>query len=243
MIQGLSVLDSSSGNHLVDGRTDGPTDRRTDRPTDRQTDGPTDRRTDRPTDRQTDGPTDRRTDIDVKPHQKMEIVSNFHEHQEDNVTCRKAQNIIGTNIVTKILEDRKINVTSRVLTMKNAPPPGSHVFQPIVTIFELIQDIIETYILAKFYKDWNINAQTIIGTNIVTKILEDRKINVTSRVKNAPPPGSHVFQPIVTIFELIQDIIETYILAKFYEDWNINVASNILESIKLLQPKHLSNAF
>ncbi|KAH3697132.1 hypothetical protein DPMN_084619 [Dreissena polymorpha] len=33
-------------------------------------------------------------------------------------------NIIGTNIVTKILEDRKINVTSRVLTMKNAPPPG-----------------------------------------------------------------------------------------------------------------------
>jgi len=72
----------------------------------------------------------------------------------------------------------------------------------------------------------------------VTKILEDRKINVTSRVltmfyysnirKNAPPPGSHVFQPIVTIFELIQDIIETYILAKFYEDWNINVASTEL---------------
>ncbi|KAH3843093.1 hypothetical protein DPMN_116600 [Dreissena polymorpha] len=68
----------------------------------------------------------------------------------------------------------------------------------------------------------------IIGTNIVTKIHEDRKINVTSRVKNVPPPGSHVFQPIVTIFELIQDIIETYILAKFYEDWNINVASTEL---------------
>ncbi|KAH3723419.1 hypothetical protein DPMN_049207 [Dreissena polymorpha] len=94
----------------------------------------------------------------------------------------------------------------------------------------------------------------IIGTHIVTKILEDRKINVTSWVKNAPPPGIHVFKPIVTIFELIQDIIETYILAKFYEDWNINVASSILElsygnhlvdghtdrhSIKLLQPKHL----
>ncbi|KAH3842486.1 hypothetical protein DPMN_115982 [Dreissena polymorpha] len=47
--------------------------------------------------------------------------------------------------------------------------------------------------------------------------------------KNAPPPGSHVFQPIVTIFQLIQDIIETYILAKFYEDWNINVESSILE--------------
>ncbi|KAH3873136.1 hypothetical protein DPMN_036363 [Dreissena polymorpha] len=74
----------------------------------------------------------------------------------------QGSNIIGTNIVTKILEDRKINVTSRVLTMKNAPPPGSHVFQPIVTIFELIQDIIETYILAKFYEDWNINVASSI---------------------------------------------------------------------------------
>ncbi|KAH3749336.1 hypothetical protein DPMN_183833 [Dreissena polymorpha] len=73
-----------------------------------------------------------------------------------------AQNIIGTNIVTKILEDREINVTSWVLTMKNAPPPGSHVFQPIVTIFELIQDIIETYILAKFYEDRNINVASSI---------------------------------------------------------------------------------
>ncbi|KAH3789442.1 hypothetical protein DPMN_167622 [Dreissena polymorpha] len=94
----------------------------------------------------------------------MDIVSNFHENQEDNVTCRKAQNIIGTNIVTKLYEDRKINVTSRVLTIfyysnisKNDQPPGSHVFQPIVTIFELIQDIIETCILAKFYEDWDIN--------------------------------------------------------------------------------------
>ncbi|KAH3855975.1 hypothetical protein DPMN_098553 [Dreissena polymorpha] len=67
----------------------------------------------------------------------------------------------------------------------------------------------------------------IIGTNIETKVHEDRKINVTSR-ENAPPPGSHVFQPIVTIFVLIQNIIETYILAKFYEDWNINVASTEL---------------
>ncbi|KAH3842605.1 hypothetical protein DPMN_116103 [Dreissena polymorpha] len=71
-------------------------------------------------------------------------------------------NIIGTNIVNKILEDRKINVTSWVLTMKNAPTPGSHVFQSMVTIFELIQDIIETYILAKFNEDWNINVASSI---------------------------------------------------------------------------------
>ncbi|KAH3797034.1 hypothetical protein DPMN_150609 [Dreissena polymorpha] len=115
----------------------------------------------------------------------MDIVSNFHENQEDNVTYNilsnfhedleenvtsGAQNIIGTNIVTKIHEDRKINVTSRVLTMKNAPSPGpcSHVFQPIVTIFELIQDIIETYILAKFYEDWNIN---VVSTELTRQML------------------------------------------------------------------------
>ncbi|KAH3872376.1 hypothetical protein DPMN_035592 [Dreissena polymorpha] len=78
------------------------------------------------------------------------------------------RHIIGTNIVTKIHEDRKIYVTSRVLTMKNAPPPGSHGFQPIVTIFELIQDIIETYILAKFYEDWNIN---VASTELTRQML------------------------------------------------------------------------
>ncbi|KAH3749299.1 hypothetical protein DPMN_183795 [Dreissena polymorpha] len=82
-------------------------------------------------------------------------------------------------------------------------------------------------------------AQNIIGTHIVTKIHEDWKINVTSvpSVNNVllkqykekcPTPGSHVFQPIVTIFELIQDIIETYILAKFYDYWIKNVASTEL---------------
>ncbi|KAH3846989.1 hypothetical protein DPMN_089300 [Dreissena polymorpha] len=99
------------------------------------------------------GRTDRRTDGLTDSSTALEYVSSPMNTWED---------IIGTNIVTKILEDRKINVTSRVLTMKNAPPPGSHVFQPIVTIFELIQDIIETYILAKYYEDWNINVASSI---------------------------------------------------------------------------------
>ncbi|KAH3896099.1 hypothetical protein DPMN_020272 [Dreissena polymorpha] len=77
-------------------------------------------------------------------------------------------NIIWTNIVTKIHKDRRINVTSRVLTMKNAPLPGSHVFQPIVTIFELIQDIIETYILVKLFEDWIIN---VASTELTRQIL------------------------------------------------------------------------
>ncbi|KAH3693629.1 hypothetical protein DPMN_081068 [Dreissena polymorpha] len=36
--------------------------------------------------------------------------------------------------------------------------------------------------------------------------------------KNAPPPGSHVFQPIQTIFKLVQDIIRMNLLTKFHED-------------------------
>ncbi|KAH3749650.1 hypothetical protein DPMN_184151 [Dreissena polymorpha] len=62
--------------------------------------------------------------------------------------------IIGINLLTEFLEERTINVAPRV---KNAPPLGSHVFQANVTIFKLIQDIIETKVLTKFHEDWTIN--------------------------------------------------------------------------------------
>ncbi|KAH3875609.1 hypothetical protein DPMN_038879 [Dreissena polymorpha] len=113
---------------------------------------------------------------------------------------RDAQNIIGTNLLTKFHEDQKIHVASRVLARKNAPPPGSHVFQPTGIIFELVQDI--------------------IGMNLLTNFHKDQTINVASRV--------HVFQANVTIFELIQDIIETNLLTKFHDDWTKNVASREL---------------
>ncbi|KAH3843154.1 hypothetical protein DPMN_116663 [Dreissena polymorpha] len=51
------------------------------------------------------------------------------------------------------------------------------------------------------------------------------KINVASRAKNVPPPGSHVFQPTGIIFELFQDIIRMNHLTKFHEDRTVNVAS------------------
>ncbi|KAH3831801.1 hypothetical protein DPMN_105072 [Dreissena polymorpha] len=121
--------------------------------------------------------------------------------------------IIGTNLLTKFHDDRKINMASRVLTsatppwrpciigkncltkfhddqtinvasrVKNAPPPRGHVFKATETIFELIQDI--------------------IGTNPLTKFHEDRKINEGSRVltrKNAQPLDGDVFQPTGIIF-------------------------------------------
>ncbi|KAH3830557.1 hypothetical protein DPMN_103802 [Dreissena polymorpha] len=103
--------------------------------------------------------------------------------------------IIGTNLLTKFHEDRKINVASR----DKCPALGSHVFQPTGIILELVQDI--------------------IGMNLLTKFHEDRTVNVASRVKNAPPLGSHVFQANIIIFIFIQDIIETNLLTKFHEDW------------------------
>ncbi|KAH3827833.1 hypothetical protein DPMN_129776 [Dreissena polymorpha] len=129
--------------------------------------------------------------------------------------------IIGTNLLTKFHDDRKINVTSRVLTRKIVPPRGGHVFQPTGIIFELFQDI--------------------IGMNLLTEFHEDRTINVASRVltrfyyslyshirKNDPPLGGHVFQANVTLFELIQDISKTNLLTKFHRDWTISVASGVL---------------
>ncbi|KAH3700877.1 hypothetical protein DPMN_075858 [Dreissena polymorpha] len=146
-----------------------------------------------------------------------------HVFQQTGTIFELVQDIIGTNycVIADIMgtnlltEDRKINVASRVFTRKNAPPPGSHVFQPTGIIYQLFQDI--------------------IGMNLLTKFHEDRTVNVASRVltrfyyshirKNAPPLGRHFFQANIIIFKLIQDIIETNLLTKFHEDWTINVAS------------------
>ncbi|KAH3831802.1 hypothetical protein DPMN_105073 [Dreissena polymorpha] len=85
---------------------------------------------------------------------------------------------------------------------ENAPPLGSHVFQANVSIFELIQDIIETNLLTKFHEDWT--------------------RNVASIVKNAPPTGGHPFK------EKCPDIIGIIILIKFHEDRTINVDPRVL---------------
>ncbi|KAH3769097.1 hypothetical protein DPMN_170344 [Dreissena polymorpha] len=83
--------------------------------------------------------------------------------------------------------------------MKNAPPPGGHVFQPTGTIFELFHD----------------NRTINVASRVLTR-------------KNALAPGGHAFQPTGTIFELIQDNIETntqqdmltstQLVTKFVED-------------------------
>ena len=94
-----------------------------------------------------------------------------HVFQPTGIIFELIQDIIGMNLLTKFHEDKTINVASRVLTRfyyshirKNAPPLGSHVFQANVTIFELIQDIIETNLLTKFHEDWTINVASRVLT-------------------------------------------------------------------------------
>ncbi|KAH3749139.1 hypothetical protein DPMN_183630 [Dreissena polymorpha] len=116
------------------------------------------------------------------------------------------QDISGTNLLTKFHEYKKINVASRVLTRKNARPPGSRVFQPTAN---------RVY-PTDCFSFWAV--VNIIGINLLTKFYEDQTINVASREK-CPAPWQPFFQANVTIFELIQDIIETNLLTKFHEDW------------------------
>ncbi|KAH3819774.1 hypothetical protein DPMN_121518 [Dreissena polymorpha] len=130
--------------------------------------------------------------IHIKPYkEKCPPPPGGHVFKATKTIFKIIQDIIGTNLLTKFHDDQKINVTSRVLTRKiapprdiigmnlltkkNAPPLGGHVFQANVTVFQLIQDIIKTNLLTIFHQDWT--------------------INVASRVlrKNAPPPGGHVF--------------------------------------------------
>ncbi|KAH3884753.1 hypothetical protein DPMN_008739 [Dreissena polymorpha] len=133
--------------------------------------------------------------------------------------------------------DWTINVTIRVLARKNAAP-WRPCFQPTKTIFEIVQDIIRTNLQAEFYEIWT--------------------INMTLRVKNAPPRSGNVFKTIfelfqdiigayfpfmgkchasswsyfqqtISIFELVQHFIGTYVLTNFNEDRTIHLASRVYQ--------------
>ncbi|KAH3841988.1 hypothetical protein DPMN_115476 [Dreissena polymorpha] len=137
------------------------------------------------------------------------------------LNCR----IQETNVLTKFHEDWEKNGSSRLFKCfhcihieKTAPPPGGHVFPPIMTIFELVRDINKTNDLTKFHDDW---------TKIVTSIVFTRN--------TAPPPGGHLHEDwasnvtstVFTSFELSRGINWTHVLTKFHEDRTINVASRV----------------
>ncbi|KAH3742263.1 hypothetical protein DPMN_049000 [Dreissena polymorpha] len=100
----------------------------------------------------------------------FKLVRDIHISNAKHVTSRvghvflQIQTIIELNLQSPSLtqmnrsqDDRKINVASRVLTRKNAPPPGGHVFQSTGIIYKLVQDIIGINLLTKFHEDWSIN--------------------------------------------------------------------------------------
>ncbi|KAH3834643.1 hypothetical protein DPMN_107975 [Dreissena polymorpha] len=184
-----------------------------------------------------------------------------------------AQNIIGKNLLAKFHEDPKIHVAFTVLTRKNAPPPGSHIFQPTGIIFKLVQDIIEMNLLLTKKNAPPLEShvfqanliifeliQDIIETNLLTKFHEEWTINVASRMltrTNALPLFPDDRKINVTSRVLTRKnapppwwpyFIGINLLTKFQEDRTINVASRVLtrfyySHIRKNAPPHGSHVF
>ncbi|KAH3852961.1 hypothetical protein DPMN_095482 [Dreissena polymorpha] len=76
--------------------------------------------------------------------------------------------------------------------LKKCPALGSYVFQANVTIFELIQDIIETNLLTIFHEDLTIN----VASRVLT-----RNVNARTNPKTSPEQSA--------IFQLVQEINKT----------------------------------
>ncbi|KAH3729984.1 hypothetical protein DPMN_055962 [Dreissena polymorpha] len=160
------------------------------------------------------------------------------DQQSKNVSPENITYIIGTNLLTKFHEDRKINVTSRVLTKKNAPPPR----WPYNIGMNL---------LTKFHEDGTVNVASrvknapplvshVFQANIISfELMMIGQKNVASRPYNekCPAPGGHVLKASKTIFKLIQGIIVTNLLTKFDDDRKIKVTSRVLTKKKGPAPK------
>ncbi|KAH3703279.1 hypothetical protein DPMN_078311 [Dreissena polymorpha] len=125
------------------------------------------------------------------------------------------QNIIKTNVQTKCYEDWTIHL---ILRVKNATPPGGHVFNkpasrflargkcpaPYGHVFKVIKTILQL-------------VQDIFRTNLLTKFHDERK--------NALRPGGHVFQQTRIILKLTHMSFGTYVLTKFHKDRTIHLTS------------------
>ncbi|KAH3894899.1 hypothetical protein DPMN_019059 [Dreissena polymorpha] len=170
-----------------------------------------------------------------------------------------------THVLTKFHENWAKNLTLRVITFfhyihieKNSPPTGGHVFSPIWTIFELVQDINKSTAFrvprsaAKASKRLRRTTDELAmtkarvfsenslanKTTVLTNFHDDWEKIVTFRVftrKTAMPTGGHVFQRTGTTFELNQHIITTTILTKLHGDWALNVTSTVFTSFELDQ--------
>ncbi|KAH3843042.1 hypothetical protein DPMN_116549 [Dreissena polymorpha] len=99
------------------------------------------------------------------------------------------------------------------MSQRNLFEFGIGLRKALITIFELIQDIVETNLLTKFHEDWTIN----VASRVFTR-------------KNARPLGSHVFQANKSyrpIFSWQPYINATNVLTKFHDDWAKIVTSRV----------------
>ncbi|KAH3872579.1 hypothetical protein DPMN_035797 [Dreissena polymorpha] len=154
------------------------------------------------------------------------IGQKLHVFQLTGTIFKLNSHIKETNVLTKFHENWAKNVTSK----KNAPPTGGHVFSPISTIFELVQDINKTnpnkencpppgsHVIQLTGTIFELNSH-IKTTNVLT--------NFHEKMKTAPPTGGHVLQRTRTIFDLNSNIKETNVLTKFHENWAKNVTSRV----------------
>ncbi|KAH3835764.1 hypothetical protein DPMN_109125 [Dreissena polymorpha] len=151
-----------------------------------------------------------------------------------------------TNVLTKFHEYWAKYVSSRLFTcfhyihIQKTALHGGHVFQPIMTIFELVRYIYKidvtsrvkmthppgSHVILPIQTIFTLNRH-IQKTNVLTKFHVDWTKNVTSRVENCPAHGGHVFSPIWTIFELVRDTNKINVLIKFRDDWAKIVTSRV----------------
>ncbi|KAH3834185.1 hypothetical protein DPMN_107504 [Dreissena polymorpha] len=156
-----------------------------------------------------------------------------------------------SNVLTKFHEDWAKNVSSRLFTCfhyihieKTVPPPGDHVFPPIMTIFELAKNVTsrKSHVLTEFHEDWT--------KNVISKVFTC--FHYIHIEKTAPPPVGHVFSPIWTIFELIRDINKNQVFTRnttpppgghLHEDYVSNVTSTVFELSRGINGKNLLTKF
>ncbi|KAH3894862.1 hypothetical protein DPMN_019021 [Dreissena polymorpha] len=190
---------------------------------------------------------------------------NSHVIQLTGTIFKLNSRIKETHVLTKFHENLAKNLTLRVITFfhyihieKNSPPTGGHVFSPIWTIFELVQDINKSTAfrvprsaakasrrLRRTTDELAMTKARVFSENslankttVLTNFHDDWEKIVTFRVftrKTAIPTGGHVFQRTGTTFELNQHIITTTILTKLHGDWALNVTSTVFTSFELDQ--------
>ncbi|KAH3817523.1 hypothetical protein DPMN_119061 [Dreissena polymorpha] len=132
--------------------------------------------------------------------------------------------------------DWTINATES----EKAPPLDGHVFHDIIgTLYRVLKRFFESRTIAptdnrsnaKFDKADSRSYDVLTGRTRLSGLSNNERLSAlakqratvrpmkfSERLKNAPPPGAHVFEPTGTIFQLAQDIILTNLLTKFHDD-------------------------